>query len=303
MYSTFYGLISIVSCVFFALYSTGQEEVTKGLKGSVRFILEESFEGRLEDSILVKNGKSRQFSWIPDNKMEFDRNKNLIKRTFYDDEKLHVRTESYFYKDTVLNKKTIQGFTFIYQHNEKGLVSEELLVSKTDSTEARVNKRFRYNANNQLTDIWELDLSGGNVRHQKNQYNSTGQITKETIKYGDGIEYKNYTYLPTGQLDKIEWFDYQEGLLERILFSYSDGRKMKEHWEVFENQSLVSTSTYEFDTNGNPISLLEINEKRRIHDHEINQYEYDHKNNWIKKTTAINNTQFYIVERKIGYYM
>ncbi len=297
------SLLVLSSLLLVALIGHAQHEFKEEIKGSVRIILEESFEGILKDSVIKKNGKNRQFSWIQDNQMEFDRNKNLVERNFYDDNRQHVRTEKYIYKNNVIAKKIIQGFTFVYQHNQKGQISEEILISKTDTNDIRLKQRFKYNEKGLVSEIWEFNSRGGYVRQQRNQYDEKNRLIKETFKYEDGVEYKTYSYGADGNLNKVEWFDFQVGIIERITYTYSNGKKHHEFWETFENGKVVSTITYEFDRNGNPTSILEINEKRRIHDHEINQYVYDSYNNWIKKTTAINENRYYVVERKIRYYL
>lgn len=294
---------TLICCFLFSIFSHAQHDFKEELKGSVRIILEESFEGVKKDSVILKNGKNRQYSWIQDNKMEFNRDNKLLKRSFYDDEKNHVRSESYEYENNVIAKKTIQGFTFVYKQNEKGLVSEEILISKTDTTDTRLKQRFRYNAKGLLTDVLQFDMRGGYVCNQKNTYDIKNRVIKETFRYKDGVEYKNYSYGADGKLNKVEWFDFQIGLMERITYSYSRGKKLHELWETFEGGKLESTIAYKFDRNENPISILEINKKRRIHDHEVNTYVYDLGNNWVTKTTAINENRYFIVERRIKYYL
>ena len=289
--------------LFHTLKGTAQLAKESKLKGSLKYILEESFEGLRRDSMILKNGKNRQFAWIQDNKMEFDQNNNLVKRSFFDDDRDPLRTENYIFSNDRLQRKELQAFTYFYKHNEATNITDELLVSQHDSTDFKLKQRFKYDANGLLIESWEFDMQGGHVRQQKNQYNEYGKLSKETMHYKDGVEYKTYTYNSDGLLEKLEWFDFQLGLLERITYTYEHGNLKTEFWEAFEDGKIESTTAYVYDIFGNAISILEINKKRQIHDHEINTYTYDEYNNWTKKTTAINNSRFYIVERRIGYYL
>jgi hypothetical protein len=298
-----FRILTAVCFVFTPFIYFGQQDVKEGLKGSIRVILEESFEGEMIDSVIVKTGKNHQFSWIQDNKMEFDQNMNLISRSFYDDDKAHLRTESFFFNNNKLIKKNIQAFTFIYNYNTIGQISEELILSKTDSTEIKLKQRFSHDENGRLVNIWEFDMMGGHVRHQKNSYDEKGRLSKETIRYKDGVEYKVYEYNDLGLIEKIEWFDFQKGLLERTTYSYFANRLFRKFHETFDDGKLESTVEYKYDKYENPISVLEINNSRKIHDYEVNVYEYDIANNWVKKTTTINDAIFFIVERRIKYYI
>ena len=294
----------LISLLLFTVFQVkAQDNIENSFKGSIRYILEESFEGDLRDSVIYKNGKDHQFSWIQDNKMEFDQNMNLIKRSFYDDDKTHLRTETYDFQNNTIKKKVIQSFTYIYTYDANGLVSEELLVSKTDTNDVKLKQRFSHDENGQLANIWEFDMNGGHVRHQRNTYNEKGKLTRETIKYKDGVEYKTYSYTDLGLLEKVEWYDYQYGLLERTTYYYIGKKMYRKYYESYDGGALESTIEYKYDKYENPISILEINEKRRIREHEVNTYEYDLGDNWVKKTTAINESLFYIVERRIRYYI
>lgn len=298
-----FSLPTLVCFVLLTFYNFGQQDVKEALKGSIRVILEESFEGELIDSVIVKTGKSHQYSWIQDSKMEFDQNMNLIERSFYDDDRVYLRTESYSYRDNKIKKKNIQAFTFMYNYNANGLLNEELIAANSDSTNIKLKQRFNHDENGRIANIWEFDMTGGHVRHQKNSYNEKGRLIKETIRYKDGVEYKTYAYNDLGLIEKIEWFDFQQGLLERTTFIYNAHRLYRKLHESFDDGTLEATVEYIYDKHENPISILEINEKRKIHDHEVNTYVYDVVNNWVKKTTVINDSIYFIVERKIKYYL
>lgn len=294
----------LATALFFFCFSlSAQLAKDTPLKGTVRYVLEESFEGVRKETGIVKSGKSRQFSWMQDNEMEFDRNHNLIKRSFYDDERNPLHSELYSFVNNRLMKKEFQAFTYLYRYDDNSHVKDELSISKTDTNDLKLKQRFLYDESGKLLEAWEYDMKGGHVRHQKNQYDTSGKLTKETIKYKDSVEYKTYAYNIAGLLEKVEWFDFQLGLLERITYTYASGYLHKEFWENFEEGKVESTTAFEYDRHGNPISILEINPKRQIHDHEINTYVYDEFNNWTKKTTAINNSRFYVVERQIRYYI
>ena len=157
--------------LFHTLNGTAQLAKESKLKGSVKYILEESFEGLRRDSMILKNGKNRQFAWIQDNKMEFDQNNNLVKRSFFDDDRNPLRTENYIFSNDRLQRKELQAFTYFYKHNEATNITDELLVSQHDSTGFKLKQRFKYDANGQLIESWEFDMQGGHVRQQKNQYN------------------------------------------------------------------------------------------------------------------------------------
>jgi len=256
--------ILLFSCVVFPFVGDGQIPGTDKLKGQVRYVLEESYEGFLSDSIVQKSVKNRQYSWHFDNKMEFDKDANLIQRSFYDDDRVPLYTEYFEYKDKKIARKDLQGFIYKYKYNTIGLISEETVTSKTDTTDEKLRQRFRHDANRLLTDIWEFDMQGAHVRHQQNFFDEKMQRVKEIIKYKDGTEYKIYSYNIGGLIEKLEWYDNATGLLERSSFFYKDGKLSKEILEEFEGGILDSRLEYQYDQYENPIYILETNAKRQI---------------------------------------
>jgi hypothetical protein len=286
----------------FSFLSFGQEEMKAPIFDQVKFIFEESFEADFNGITYSKIGKNRQISWMNDNKMEFDKSGHLIKRTFYDDARNYMHSEEYVFKDSLLQSKSHLSFIFNYLYDSTGKIIAELVATNSDFLATKLKRRFAYDEKNQLMEIWEFDIDGGHVSHQINEYNTQGFLSKEIVEYQDGSEYIQYTYDTLNQLLKKDWHDAQVGLIERTTYSYLNGKLLAEFWEGI-NKNVVETSTkYEFDEYGNTVSVLEIDPKRQIHDHEINTYVFDNEQNWIRKTTSINNTHFYIVERRIVYY-
>ncbi len=295
--------VSLFNCVIFPFFSAGQILDTDKLKGQVRYVLEESYEGFLRDSIVQKSGKNRQYSWHFDNKMEFDKDAKLISRSFYDDDRIPLYTEYFEYKDKRIIRKDLQGFIYKYKYNTLGLIYEETVSSKTDTTDEKLRQRFRHDANGLLIDIWEFDMQGAHVRHQQNFYDEKMQRVKEIIKYKDGTEYKIYSYNIGGLLEKLEWYDSETGLMERTTFYYKSGKLSKETLEEYEGGILDSRIEYQYDQYENPIYILETNAKRQIREEEKISYVYDIGFNWVKRTTVVNNALFFIVERHVGYYL
>lgn len=272
------------------------------LKGKPRFVLEESFEGKLENNTLVKIGKDRQISWMNDNKMEFDRNGNLFKRSYYDDYREFIHAEEYEYQNLRLSKKKYLSFAYTYNYDNQGNIIEELVAPIGDTATKKIKHRYAYDSSNRLSDVWEYDFEGGQIYHQSNSYNSNGFLSKEFYQYADGNEYKTFTYNLNNDLIKTEWFDESIGIIERNNYAYQNGVLASELWEGIEKNKVETSTKFEFDQNGNAVSMLDINPKRQIHDHQINKYTFDDKGNWVKKTTIVNNSRFYIVERIIAYY-
>lgn len=292
--------------LLFALCNTflsfGQEEMTAPIFGKVKFIFEESFEADFDGVTYSKIGKNRQVSWMNDNKMEFDKRGHLIKRTFYDDARNYIHSEEFVFSDSLLQSKSHLSFIFSYLYDSTGKIVAELVAPNSDSLAMKLKHRFAYNEKNQLTEVWEFDFNGGHVSHQINEYNTQGFLSKETFEYQDGKEYIQYRYDTLNQLLKKEWYDAQVGLMERTSYAYLNGKLVSEFWEGINKNKVETSTKSEFDEYGNAISVLDVNSKRQIHDHEVNTYVFDSDHNWIRKTTSINNSRFYIVERRIAYY-
>ncbi|MGJ8661321.1 MAG: RHS repeat domain-containing protein [Bacteroidota bacterium] len=283
-------------------FGFSQSEHESPILGKPRLILEECFGAKLENGIFVKVGKDRQVSWMTDNKMEFDRQGNLTKRSFFDDGREFTHSEEYEFSTNKLQKKKFPSFIYTYKYDNRGNIIEELVAPVTDSIAMKTKHRFAYNGYNLLTNVWEFDFSGGQIFHQTNSYNTAGLLIKENYDYSDGREFKNFTYDTNNHLIKVEWFDSHTGLMERTTFTYNGNKLASEFWEVLEKNKIESTTKYEFDSKGNVTSILDINPKRQIHDHEVNKYIFDDSGNWIKKMTSVNEVRFYIVERFIAYY-
>ena len=290
----------------FTVWSTGifwaQPPAEPLINGNVKFVLEESFGASMGRAGLEISEKDRQISWINDNKMEFDENNNLIKRTFYDDYQNFMHQEAYHYSNKKLKSRIISSFNYTYDYTQNGLLSLEMVAPKNDSLSKKIKFKYGYDSKGNLSDIWEYDYQGGYICHQELSYNSAGKITLEKLNYSDGIEKKIYTYNPQNELIKLEWFANSNQLIERTTFAYSNGKRISEFWEGMDGNKVETTLLKEFDIFGNPIKITEIDKKRQINDVEIIEYEFDKHNNWIRKTTSINNSRFYIVVRRIAYY-
>jgi hypothetical protein len=305
---TYSKMLYRLKLVFFLLLlcklsnSTAQGVREVNFLGKPRFVLEESFGGAVDNNVIIKTGKDRQISWMNDNKMEFDRHGNLIKRSYYNDYREFIHAEEYEFNNLKLNNKKYLSFIYSYVYDDGGNIIEELVAPVSDSTAKTIKHRYAYDTQNRLSDAWEFDFNGGRICHQHNTYNVLGLLSKEFYSYSDGNEYKTFRYDTDQNLVKMEWFDEKIGLLERTTYSYRNGKLWSEIWEGLEKNKVETTIKYEYDNNGNILSMLEINPKRQIHDHEINKYTFDQYGNWIKKTTAVNDIRFYIVERIIAYY-
>lgn len=290
-------LLLILSPFIFA-----QEIRETPLKGKPRFVLEESFEGKLEKNSLIKTGKDRQISWMNDNKREFDRNGNLVKRSYFDDYREFIHAEEYEFENHRLSKKKYLSFVYTYNYDSRGNLVEEMLAPIGDSSAKKIKHRYAYDLSNRLTNVWEYDFQGGQIFHQSNTYNNLGFLAKELYEYVDGNEYIKFNYDINNNLIKKEWFDEFSGIIERNSYTYVNGILVTELWEGLEKNKVETSTKYEYDQKGNTISVLDVNPKRQIHDHEVNKYTFDDKGNWVKKTTVVNNSRFYIVERIIAYY-
>ncbi len=282
--------------------AAGQDNHDSPISGKPRFIIEQCFGATLENGIYIKTDKDRQISWMSDNKMEFDRKGNLIKRSYFADDNSFLHAEEFEYNTNLLCKKKNQAFVYTYKYDSRGNTIEELVAPINDSTDKKTKHRFAYNGNNLLTDVWEFDFGGVQIFHQSNSYSSDGKLMKENYDYSDGREFKNYSYDLDNRLIKIEWFDAHTGLMERTTFSYNENGLATELWEGIEKNKVESTTRYEFDTKRNLISIADVNPKRQINDREIIKYIFDPYGNWIKKMTSINDSRYYIIERFIAYY-
>jgi hypothetical protein len=291
-------LVLLINCSI-----VGAQEIRETtLKGKPRFVLEESFGGNVENNVFVKTGKDRQISWMNDNKMEFDRNGNLTKKSFYNDYREFIHAEEYEYSNFRLNQRKYLSFFYSYVYDNRGNIIEEWVAPVGDSTDIKIKHRYSFDLYNRLSDVWEFDFEGERICHQINTYNVSGLLSKEFYEYSDGNEYINFTYDIQKNLIKTEWFDEKIGLLERTTFTYQNGHLATEFWEGIEKNKVETSTKYEFDENGNVLTSLDVNPKRQIHDYEVNKYIFDQQGNWIKKTIAVNDSRFYIVERIIAYY-
>ena len=168
------------------------------------------------------------------------------------------------------------GYQFLKTYDENG-----------NSIEKRV-----YNIDDDLlhTYIYEYDSKGRSI--EQSRYNSDGDLDEKwTSQFDDNDnEIKSSLYNSDGDLLYKYSFKYNnEDILIEMKMFRNDGK-------------LERTYTYELDDKGNKIKEVINSSDGNIFDKWTYNYEYDIKDNWIKRTQFIDKKPINITEREIEYY-
>lgn len=232
----------------------------------------------------------------------FDEFGNLLKKNSYD----YVGNLKY-------------GFEYEYEYDEKQNLTFMGVASGRDQAKNII--KYRYDDNGNRIEEIGYDPNGNVFMKMTYKYDDNGNLTEEKSYDSDsGIDSKSiYKYDASG--NKIEDNDFDsEGRISKCTYKYDDKGNKLEVINYFLDGSISGKATYKYDEKSNVIEEYDFNVQFTREDDKYNteqmttcQYEFDSKNNWIKKIVNItwksdlfedddsSNTSN-IIEREIEYY-
>ncbi len=302
------------------------------IKGTVKSII---YDNQIRE--FSKEGKLIEWkSIVEDGKIDF---KNIY---LYDENGKITEERSYNYDDNLStsNDKKISNRKKIYKYDNLGNKIEYVeYIQYDDLSENHIVNREIYNYDNRgnrikeyvyqtYNGIFKISVvrkydDNGNQIEWKN-YNDGYLKDQETFKYDDDSNLVEYThYNAFDGVDPTYVFDYEgnETIYDKNEVTYLDSKHnykynnngnileiniFREDCEEYEFDSSEEDCnfriTMEYDKYGNEITNKEYNSAGKLVSKCTSEYEFDNKNNWIKKVVFINDKQEYKEQREIIYY-
>jgi hypothetical protein len=282
---------------------SGLENEQDKLTG-IRFY-HEFFYMPIESDGKLNKGENRDDFYNSSHKILFDSAGNIL--------------EDLWYSMDLIKRRTTYGYdgsgNLIF---EKSFVDNNLFRTteyKWDKNGNKIEERTFHADDKQNTNtVFLNDKQGNCIESTWYKYDGT-LISKEKLTYDENknrIEKRNYK--SSGEQERFYIFKYdnsgnkieernhdaQGQLIYRHVYKYDKkGRKIDELGFLEPNQVLDYSTTIFYDIHGN-ISK-EINSGNRNYQMEF-RYEYDRRNNWIRKIEYRNNEPELILERTIEYF-
>jgi hypothetical protein len=210
----------------------------------------------------------------------YDNNGNIIEFTLFENDSINRKEfAKYNEKNKLVEFKTYRSTGKLdYQRNYKydQYGNEIEYVFRSEDTYSIANKI--YNTNNQIIEKKEFSDFTNSIRIDRYKYNDEAKLIEENL-VTNGFP------------------------LSKVKITYNSKGKKASKTEYRWNDNISSTETFVYNSNGDLIEHIFINEYKKIY----KSFEYDFKGNWTKKTeysvsppTALP-SKYYITERKINY--
>lgn len=175
------------------------------------------------------------------------------------------------------------------------------LIKQFDKHGKLSNKRYiRTNEQNFLYEVYYEYYEDGNIKFERHRDNYDSKKTKEYC-YA-------FTYYESGliksqiknNIDTTCFFYADNEQIKRVCFADSTGKECYTYQEAFGPEPLPFDSIY-FDSDARKIKITEwkLTQEDELLDKFI--YEYDERDNWIKKLHFRDDQLFLFEERKIEY--
>jgi len=259
----------------------------ENLKGNVKSLRQVSFYA-VEKFGAITKGKRGGESLIESNDFHNKYNEKgfLIERNSYLDGTLYL-IEIYTYDDNDNNIEVFQSTSegengkVIYNYDDKGNLIEENSYYPDDSLKASYKYTNKYDNNDNLI--------------EQNTYLSNGSLSWREI----------YTYDKNGKLIENNKYQSNGSFDNKDTFKYDNNGYLIEITRYLPDSSLYYKDRYIYDEKGNPIERnydRPSDGKFTTSFKDTYQYDYDEKNNWIKKVHFKDKIPKHIIEREIKYY-
>lgn len=227
-------------------------------------------------------------------KTSYDKNGNLRKKCFYDNNQKKIKENVYLFIDGQLIKSNENNRTKIYKYDSKG----KLIYIKHQNE--YILEKMSYDDKAQL--IQKLEISSNNDVISKTRYSyENGQIVKELIEFDGNKELNVYEYDKNGRMISKFWIDSLLGPIEKTYFSYDGDKLQKEEWQNYEDGKIEGTVIYIYENNlEKEVFETDIEDSSEVKWKYT--YLFDSQNNWIKRTEIFDQNKITITERLIEYF-
>ena len=231
--------------------------------------------------------------------------KYIEEKTFLGIEKMGkiVEKEMESYSFTLFNE---EGNALNYfQKSKNTTLSQQSINNNGDEDNSNTTFQkysYKYDTKGQIVEENAYDSNGVFVQKSIYEYNSDGKIEecREFDREGKLISSKKYD--SKGNIIEKNTYNKNGKMRDRELFKYDLGKKTVEKNTYDSERNFKKKEIYKYNSKGNEIEYNSFNLEEMFDWKCItSQYEYDQRNNWIKRT--INDGDNYKVTiRKIVYY-
>jgi len=184
----------------------------------------------------------------------YDRDKHLLKRIVYRDNKLHSEWTFKYNSDgkRIADETGVPLLSrTIYNYNEKGnMVGWNNYNNEGGLISSAI---LKYDDKNNLVEEFRQNASGKGREKYIYNYNSTGQKMSILGYLSTDYLYKTYAYIYNDQGKLMEWLImYRNGYVdEREVYSYDSNGNLNEKISYLSGRYLVGKTTCHYDDKGN----------------------------------------------------
>mgnify|MGYP007068279432 CR=1 FL=1 len=246
----------------------------------------------------------------------YNYNGNILEKKYYNSNNKLTRTCNCIYNDSgniieqrdKYAKEVGTDSKRIYTYNEKNQLIEEIYTYN----ESRIHKKYRYkyseSGNIILVNEYSYTDSAGIFIPFLNKiitckYDEKGNRIEENEH--DCVENMDFSqFWKYNELGKLFEYEYlkDNNLKHKSIYNYNEKEHKYEVTKYDENGIFVNTTFYEYDTSRNIIvKNIKTLGQEKLKKHTY-LYDFDDKENWIKKTEFLDNFPIKITIRTITYY-
>lgn len=191
---------------------------------------------------------------------------------------------------------------FLNSFNEQGNKILDIKL-KPDST---VDKKYSYSYNiedrrEEMAIYTADDLLNLKIVYQ---YDKLGNLTEDNSYDNNNrpLKKKVYLYDNKGNIMEENILNTDGELIQKYRYVYNSSNQKAEINKYKASGELEQRVTRKYDNKGNETEVSEFSPEGNLISTTTNLYQFDRRENWLKKTSYINNLPVSVVERVITYY-
>lgn len=269
------------------------------LSGPVKSVTHRSFSGRPDGKGgYIKGTPAYQYSWQQDMKIAYNAAGEPVSAAELNPDGSVLAETVFTYTDGKLTEVRTSETVQVFEYDDNGrmaIMGEREAVPEDAGFYAFT--KYEYDAAGHLVAETDMDGEASWDGAFLYTYDAKGNLISMQYDYEDGFT-ETYAYDEKNRPARTVVTD-EDGISEKTTFTY-DGKKMTETWELYEEGVSIGKIIYTYEK-GLEVKSVEY-DGQTITETQVTTYEFDAKDNWIRKVVAINGKTFFIEERTIVYY-
>ncbi|RRJ89229.1 RHS repeat domain-containing protein [Flavobacterium macacae] len=198
----------------------------------------------------------------------FDKSDQLMERFTYKYDKKGNLIEATLQNDYEVLYKDV------YEYDTKNNKVSEARLDRSNTPAYKIATQFK---DSLITEIKSYDSKGNLISLEKRNYDSKGNIESKSLEDLENKEYSKEAFKYDSAGNLVQWMQSVQDQKPQII-------------------------NYQYDDQKNLVHLQRIDNEGNVQENRKYAYEYDEQGNWIKKSIINNDTQTFVIERKIQYY-